>query len=116
MKKLRNHLIGVDQGDVVLFSDFQDDGEMWRGTGDRERRVSVTFREAFSKPPSVQTAVTLWDVDTASAFRAELVAENITATGCEIVFRTWMDSRVARIRAAWTAIGELPHVDDWEIY
>ena len=116
MKKLRNHLIGVDQGDVALFSDFQDGGEMWKGTGDRERRVSVTFREAFCKPPAVQTTVTLWDVDTGSAFRAELVAENITETGCEIVFRTWMDTRVARIRAGWTAIGELPHKDDWDIY
>ena len=116
MKKLRNHLIGVDQGDVVLFSDFQDGGAMWTGSGARERRASVRFRAAFSSVPAVQTAVTLWDVDTGAALRAEITAENITPTGCDIVFRTWMDTRVARIRVAWTAIGELPHEDDWDIY
>jgi hypothetical protein len=32
-----------------------------------------------------------------------------------IVFRTWGDTRVARVRADWLAIGALPHEDDWEI-
>jgi hypothetical protein len=32
------------------------------------------------------------------------------------VFRTWGDSRVARIRADWMAIGEVSGEDDWEMY
>lgn len=116
MKRIRNHLIGVDQGDINLFSDFQDGGEMWTGVGPRERRRKVAFAQPFRAPPSVQTSVSLWDVDTASHMRADVSAENITTESCEIVFRTWGDSRVARIRVAWMAIGELPHEDDWELY
>ncbi|MHA6264919.1 H-type lectin domain-containing protein [Arenibacterium sp. CAU 1754] len=115
MKRLSNHLIGVEQGDVVIFSDFEDGGDMWTGSGPRERRRAVTFSTAFTQIPSVQTSVSLWDVDTASAMRAEVLAENITTTGFDIVFRTWLDTRIARIRVAWMAIGELEHEDNWDI-
>ena len=115
MKRLNNHLIGIDQSDVVLFADFEDGGDMWTGSGARERRRAVTFSKPFKSLPAVHVSVSLWDVDTASAMRAEVVAENITRTGFEIVFRTWLDTRIARIRAGWLAIGELPHEDDWDI-
>lgn len=116
MRRFSNHLIGIDQGDVGMFSDFEDGGDMWTGSGARERRRRVEFSTPFRSPPAVQTSVSLWDVDTANAVRAEVSAENITQQGFEIVFRTWLDTRVARIRVAWTAIGELPHEDDWELY
>jgi hypothetical protein len=48
--------------------------------------------------------------------RADLRAEKITARGFDLVFRTWGDSRVARIRADWMAMGELTAEDDWELY
>ncbi|MFC3117585.1 H-type lectin domain-containing protein [Jhaorihella thermophila] len=47
--------------------------------------------------------------------RAELVAENITPQRFEIVFRTWADTRVARLRVAWMAIGELADDNDWDV-
>lgn len=116
MKRFSNHLIGVAQGDVVLFSDFENGGEMWTGTGPRERRRAVAFDEPFKTEPAVHVGVSLWDADTATALRAEIVAEKVTRDGFEIVFRTWSDSRLARIRVAWQAIGELPHEDDWKLY
>lgn len=116
MKQFSNHRIGIDQGDTVLFSDFENDGEMWTGTGPRTRRKKITFSDRFRSPPAVQVAVSLWDVDTETAMRAELTADKITNTGFEIVFRTWLDTRVARLRVAWTAFGELNHEDDWDIY
>lgn len=116
MKKLQNHLIGIDQGDVVLFSDFDSGGEMWKGSGPRESRKAVRFSKAFRSAPAVQVSVSLWDVDTGPAMRAEIVAEEITPEGCTLVFRTWSDSRIARLRAAWMAIGEVPHEDDWDLY
>lgn len=115
MKELRSNLVGIDQGDLVLFADFENGGAMWTGSGPRERRQTVAFAGRFRGPPSVHVAVSLWDMDTKSAIRAELVAENVTATGFEIVFRTWLDSRIARLRASWLAIGELAGEDDWEI-
>jgi hypothetical protein len=42
-------------------------------------------------------------------------AEEITAEGFTAVFRTWSDTKIARIRASWTAIGEVAHEDDWDI-
>lgn len=115
MKRFPNHLIGIDSGEVPLFSDFEHDGEMWTGHGPRERRRRVTFKEPFRSPPVVQVTVSLWDVDTGSAVRADVAAENITGEGCDLVFRTWADTRVARIRLSWIAFGELPHADDWDI-
>lgn len=89
---------------------------MWTGVGPRERRGQVTFSTAFRSPPAVHTSVSLWDVDNGSPMRADVSSENVTTDGCDVVFRTWGDSRVARIRVAWMAIGELPHEDDWELY
>lgn len=115
MKRLRSHLVGIEQGDLVLFADFEHGGDMWTGSGPRERRQSVVFSQAFRSPPTVQVVPSLWDMDTKSAIRAELVTENVTERGFDVVFRTWLDSRVARLRAGWTAIGELAGEDDWDV-
>ncbi|WP_282091099.1 H-type lectin domain-containing protein [Epibacterium ulvae] len=114
MKRLRNPRTGIDQGDVLVFSDFQEGGEMWTGRGQREKRCTVLFSDSFASTPSVQISVSLWDIDTSVTARAEILAENITKSQFEIVFKTWGDSRIARIRASWLAIGELPYEDDWD--
>ncbi len=116
MKRLRNHLVGVDQGSSVLFSDFEHDGEMWTGDGPRMHRQAVSFREPFRTVPSVHVALSMWDMDQKTNQRADISAEKISETGFEIVFRTWGDTRVARVRADWMAIGELRHDDEWELY
>lgn len=116
MKRLRNHLIGVDQGDPILFSDFNDGGEMWTGQGPRERRRQVAFSEPFRAAPAVHLTISLWDVDAATVVRSDVSAEDITADGFEIVFRTWGDTKVARVRVSWMAIGELTDSDEWELY
>ncbi len=115
MKKFLTHPIGIEQGEDVLFSEFAEGGEMWTGQGPRERRTPIRFKEAFRTPPMVQIGISLWDVDTSSALRAEVQAEHITTEGFDAVFRTWSDTRIARIRASWTAIGEVAHPDDWNI-
>jgi hypothetical protein len=116
MKKLHNHLIGVDQGDVALFSDFEDGGPMWTGTGPRERRRAVQFSTPFKAVPSVQLSIALLDADTQSAVRVELTAQNVTVEGFDIVCRTWLDTRIARMRVSWMAIGSLPFEDDWDVH
>ncbi len=115
MKKLRSHLIGVDSGDVVLFSDYENGGDMCTGEGQRERRKQITFSEAFKTPPSVQVSLSLWDVDAATVMRADIAADKVTEAGFDMVFRTWGDTRVARVRMAWSAIGELSEDDDWDV-
>ncbi|SFD52974.1 H-type lectin domain-containing protein [Sulfitobacter brevis] len=115
MKRLRNHTVGVDQGDVVLFSDYEDGGEMWTGRGQRERRRHIKFSEPFRTDPNVQMSLSLWDVDAATVMRADLSAESVTKTGFDMVFRTWGDTRVARVRISWLAIGEMAESDDWDV-
>ncbi|MFL4470312.1 H-type lectin domain-containing protein [Tateyamaria armeniaca] len=116
MKRLENHLIGIDQGDAILFSDFEDGGEMWTGRGQRERRRRVAFSEEFRVPPSVHVSISMWDVDTKTALRADVSAELIDAAGFDLVFRTWGDTRVARVRVAWMAMGEVRQPDEWDLY
>ena len=115
MNRLRTPRIGIDQGDAEVFSDFEQGGSMWTGTGPRERRRRVQFSQAFAAPPAVHLSPSLWDMDTAAPIRAELVTDAITCEGFDIIFRTWSDSRAARLRAGWLAIGDLPFEDDWQV-
>ena len=116
MKRLRNHLIGIDQGNTVLFSDFENGGEMWTGRGQRDRRQHVAFSEPFRTTPVVHVGITMWDVDNERPLRADIAAEEISVDGFDLVFRTWGDTRVARIRIAWMAMGELRQADEWDLY
>lgn len=116
MKKFLKQAIGIDQGEDVLFSDYEDGGDMWTGSGPRERRRAVQFREPFKSTPVVHVALSMWDMDSATNARADISAENVTAAGFDVVFRTWGDSRVARARIRWLAIGDAAHEDDWQLY
>jgi hypothetical protein len=107
--------IGILQGSRVLFSDFADGGAMWTGHGNRESRFLVTFKPAFRETPAVTLGISMWDMDHKTNSRADIQAENITREGFHIVFRTWGDTRVARIRAEWMAIGAVRDEDDWDV-
>lgn len=115
MKKLRSSIVGVDSGDEILFEDFEDGGEMWTGRGQRERRRRIKFSEQYIRTPTVQLSISLWDVDAGTVLRADLTAEAVTEKGFDMVFRTWGDTRVARVRVAWTALGELGDEDMWTV-
>jgi hypothetical protein len=116
MKRLRNSLVGVDQGSTVIFSDFANNGPMWSGEGPREASVEVTFTERFRSIPAVHVSMSMWDTSGSINQRADLRAEDVSETGFFLVFRTWGDSKIARVRGDWMAIGELSHDDDWKLY
>jgi len=110
-----NGPIGVEQGTRILFSDFVDDGAMWTGSGPREVRHKERFKEAFVAPPVVRVGISMWDIDRKTNSRIDISAESVTEKGFEIVFRTWADTRIARIRAEWMAIGQVRDEDDWDV-
>lgn len=116
MRKLQSNSVGIAQGSTVLFQDFKHDGVMWTGTGPRSIRYEILFDEAFRSPPAVTVGISMWDIDQNTNQRADISAENVTAGGFHIVFNTWGDTRVARVRADWMAIGEARHDDDWDLY
>lgn len=116
MKRISANAIGIAQGSRILFSDFVDGGPMWTGQGDRESRFPVKFDEVFKDIPSVFVSVGMCDLDHKHNIRADISAENISQAGFEIVFRTWGDTRIARVRADWMAMGAATHDEDWELY
>lgn len=115
MWRIRTHRLGIDQGSRVLFSDFQHDGAMWAGDGEREVRGWVEFSEPFLTAPAVTVGLSMWDVDNGANQRMDVTAEDVTEDGFAIVFRTWGDTKVARVRADWMALGEVTHEDDWNL-
>lgn len=115
MKLLSSHSVAIQQGDEAMFSDFENGGDMWTGSGTRERRKPIRFEQSFRSAPVVMVSISLWDVDTGAAVRAEVKAENVSSEGFDLVFRTWADTRVARLRLGWTAIGDIQNEDDWDV-
>jgi H-type lectin domain len=115
MQRFKAYQIGIDQGDVVLFSDFQHDGVMWTGEGSRQARAYVQFSEPFIAAPAVRVGLTLWDFSNTTNTRADVTAEDVTETGFAILFRTWGDTRIARVRVGWQAIGPLRDDEQWEV-
>lgn len=115
MHKFTVHSVGVARGSTVMFSAYQDGGTMWVGHGPRAERTAVRFDEPFLHPPLVQVSLSMWDIDQQSNQRADISAEDVTETGFTLVFKTWGDTRVARVRADWMAIGSVSNDDDWEI-
>ena len=115
MKRIYSGRLAIQQGSRMLFSDYADDGTMWAGSGDRESRHIVTFKDPFVEPPAVMVGISMWDIDHKHNARADILAERVTEEGFHIVFRTWGDTRIARIRADWTAIGAVSDEDDWDV-
>lgn len=115
MRRIDSGVLGLDQGAITLFSDFEDGGPMWSAQGPREARRSVAFSNPFRSAPVVHVTLSMWDVHHATNMRAEIVAENVTPAGFDVVFRTWGDTRIARMRADWLALGEVVHDDDWDV-
>ena len=115
LQLLSTDKIGIAQGRQLMFSDFEENGTMWSGEGPREVRIWVQFDLEFQRAPMVQVGVSLWDVDHMTNMRADLRAEGITKEGFDLVFRTWGDTRIARIRADWMAIGPMLDEELWEV-
>ena len=115
MHKIGSHAVGVDQGDLVLFSDFEDGGEMWTGEGPRLTRHAVRFSQAYEAVPVVHVSLSMWDMSNGSNARADITSENVTRDGFDIAFRTWGDTRVARVRVAWISIGPIRSDDTWDL-
>lgn len=105
-------MVGVDQGELNLFSDFATGGEMWTGEGPRERRQRVDFSEPYLTPPTVTVGICLWDLDSDTNLRMDICAEDVNENGFTAVFRTWGDTRVARVRMSWQSIGQVGDPDD----
>jgi hypothetical protein len=115
MQKFQNHLIGVDRGSRLMFSDFEEGGVMWTGSGPREVRLRQAFSEKFKTQPVVWASISMIDVDHETNQRFDLSVGDIDLEGFDLVFRTWDDTRIARARVDWGAMGEVRAEDEWDL-
>lgn len=115
MLRFSHTAVGVQQGSAFLFSAFEDGGPMWTGSGPRVERTAVTFATPFRDTPLVHVGLSMWDISVEGNQRVDIAAEAVTSSGFTLVFRTWGDTRVARVRANWLAIGPTDHIDDFEV-
>ncbi|MEE2862078.1 MAG: H-type lectin domain-containing protein [Paracoccus sp. (in: a-proteobacteria)] len=113
MLRFASNEIGIVQGDSLIVSDFDAGGPMWTGDGVRMTRQHVTFEERFLTSPVVHLGIGMWDLDSDRNQRGDLRVENVTPSGFDLVFSTWGDTRVARLRVQWIAIGALPDEQDF---
>lgn len=86
---------------------------MWTGNGPRLVRQAIRFDESFLQLPLVHVSLSMWDIDGSHNQRVDIQAVDITHEGFTIEFRTWGDTRVARVRASWMAIGTMAFDDDF---
>jgi len=89
-----------------LFNHVDDNGPMWSGEGDREVQVKLRFATDFQRPPHITLGISGMDSSCAQNLRFALAAENVTAVGFVIVFKTWGDTKIARASVNWSAIGQ----------
>lgn len=115
MRKLSGHRVGIDQGEVSLFNDYEADGPMWSGSGQRAVVKTIKLKEAFAERPSVTLTLAMCDMSNDAFLRFSLHAETVKNDGFEIHFETWGDTKIARVRVAWQAIGEVSSDEDWDV-
>lgn len=115
MLRFSHTAVGVQQGSAFLFSAFEDGGPMWTDVGPRVERSVVTFPTPFRDVPMVHVGLSMWDIAIETNHRVDIAAEEVTPVGFTLVFRTWGDTRVARVRADWLAIGPADHIDDFAV-
>lgn len=102
-------------GSLVLFTDFEQDGPMWIGAGEREVRRRIGYGATFMEPPMVHVALGMWDVANTSNLRVQILAEEVEDSGFTATFRTWGDTRVARASVSWLAVGMVHDPDLWDL-
>lgn len=114
MRRFGHTTVGIQQGEELLFSALEDDGPMWSGEGSRVVRKQIAFPAEFLQPPAVQLGIAMWDMAVNGNQRLDVAVEAVTASGFTAVCATWGDTRVARVRVSWLAIGAAPYADEFD--
>ncbi len=115
MKRFGSHLLGLDQGELQIFTHYNTGGPMWTERGAREARERVRFSAPFWKAPAVIIGIAMLDSAHTANLRVDVRAEHIDERGFDAILRTWGDTRIAQARLSWTALGEMKHEEDWQL-
>lgn len=118
MQIFSHHAVGLQQGSSLMFSAFEDGGPIvvgqWRV--EQVRRI-CRLHTQVSADAGGSGAPSACGTLTATATSGPRSAPKTSPPAAfDLVFSTWGDTRVARIRADWIAIGALPHEDDFRVW
>ncbi|WEF22923.1 hypothetical protein [Paracoccus sp. S3-43] len=115
MKPFNHHAIGLCQGASLLFSAFENHDPMWSGEGPRAIRQTGFFDEAFAAPPAVHARRSPRRRHVGHRPQRQPKGRYPGGQDHPVRLRHRFpdlgDTRVARIRAEWLALGALPHKD-----
>jgi H-type lectin domain len=75
------------------------------GSGQREFRRTIPFERTL-KNPKVLVALSGIDADTNVGLRVSVSAQKVNATGFDLVFSSWAESRIFGVTGDWMAYGE----------
>ena len=114
MAKINSSVLATEQGELLIFSDLEDRGDMWTGSGDRSRTARVKFTEKFREKPLVSIAIKMIDAENSANLRYDLVLEDVDVTGFDVRLKTWGDTKIIRASINWTAIGAGFQDGDWD--
>lgn len=114
MTKYISTALETESGDLLIFSDLEDRGDMWTGSGDRSRTARVNFTKLFRETPLVNIAIKMMDAETGTNLRYDLILEDVSTTGFDVRLKTWQDTKIIRASINWTAIGAGFEDGDWD--
>ena len=107
MRVGRGKSLQILSGDEEIFDHVSEPGPMWDEDGNRNIKVRVEFSNRFASAPVVNAGFSLLDVSKDNNLRVWLRLLNIDASGFDALVLSWDDTRLAKVRVAWIAIGEV---------
>jgi len=74
----------------------------------RSYPIEIKFEDNFTEAPQVLTNITLFYASNEAHVRFMIYVEHVEKDGCELVLRSWGDSKIYWVEGSWLAIQRSP--------
>jgi hypothetical protein len=78
------------------------------GTGWRNYSIHVQFKHVFTAPPQMLANISLIDASSQANVRFLVGIDHIEKEGCDLVLRSWGDSKINWVEGTWLATQSAP--------
>jgi hypothetical protein len=107
-KVLESRLEKIERAAYAIadIGEFERDEEIdiMDGEGDRSITEQITFKEKLDSVPTVFTSLSGLNSVAKHNTGIELIVENVTSTGCDIIMKTWGSSKIPFVKVSWIAL------------
>ena len=80
--------------------------KLYESTGPRLTEYTVPFGYTFKEPPAVHVGIMGMEILKEGNHRYNVQVQEVNKDGFRIMYKTWGDTKVCFIKAAWLAIGQ----------